>query len=221
MRDRIAGSMVAAALLVAFGCRGGAGNAGHNDRPSGSTAPSSAESPPPLVDSRGNRIPANPSEQAPPSAESGLQWTAPEGWIPEPPASSMRKAQYSLPPAPGDGEPGQCAIFYFGSGQGGDVRANIDRWAGQFTDASGGRPSPRITEGTASGMKVTKVVTEGTYTPSPMMGGDTTPKSGTLLLGAIVEGPDANWFFKCTGPKKTMEAQRKEFDALIDSIHSK
>jgi hypothetical protein len=131
----------------------------------------------------------------------------------------MRKAQYSLPPAAGDAEPGQCAVFYFGAGQGGEVRSNIDRWAGQFADAAGGHPSPEITEGKISGMKVTKVITEGTYTPSPMMGGDATPKPGSVLLGAIVERPEANWFFKCTGPKKTMEAHRKEFEALIDSIH--
>ena len=38
------------------------------------------------------------------------------------------------------------------------------------------------------------------------------------LLGAIVEGPDSNWFFKCTGPSKTMQAHRKEFDALVESV---
>ena len=70
-----------------------------------------------------------------------------------------------------------------------------------------------------AGMKVMKVTTSGTYTPSPMMGGDTTPRPDFVLLGAIVEGADANWFFKCTGPRKTMESRRKEFDALIESIH--
>jgi hypothetical protein len=78
-----------------------------------------------------------------------------------------------------------------------------------------------VTQSVVAGRKVLKVSMEGTYASSPMMGGDTAPKPGTLLLGAIVEGPDANWFFKCTGPKKTMEARRKEFDALIDSVHSR
>src|SRR5258705_543487 len=31
-----------------------------------------------------------------------------------------------------------------------------------------------------------KVTTEGTYTPSPMMGGDLTPRPGQMLLGAHV-----------------------------------
>jgi len=171
----------------------------------------------PLVDSRGNPVPGMPSAtQA--GAGGGLVWTKPASWNEEPPSSSMRKAQYSLPAAAGDPDPGQCAVFYFGAGQGGDIQGNVDRWASQFADAGGNHPAPKVTQGSVAGMKMMKVFTEGTYTPSPMMGGDLTPKPGQELLGAIVEGPDANWFFKCTGPKKTMESHRKEFDALIDSI---
>ncbi len=174
---------------------------------------------PPLVDSRGRPIPSSPGSDSPaPGAE--LAWTTPEGWRSEAPSSSMRRAQYSLPRAPGDPADGECAVFYFGPGQGGDVRANVDRWASQFTADAGGAPTPKMTETSVAGLKVLRVVLEGTYAPSPMMGGDTTPKPGTRLLGAIVQGPDANWFFKCTGPKKTMEARRGEFDAMIDSIHT-
>jgi hypothetical protein len=132
----------------------------------------------------------------------------------------MRKAQYALPAAAGDPEGGQCAVFYFGPGQGGDIQANIDRWASQLTDASGGHPTPTVAESNVGGRKVLKVSMEGTYTNSPMMGGDSAPKPGTLLLGAIVEGADANWFFKCTGPKKTMESRRQEFDSLIASVRA-
>ena len=187
--------------------------------PQGPARPSSGASIP-LVDSRGNLVPAMPS--ATPSGEGGgLLWTAPASWIEEPPASSMRKAQYSLPAVPGDAEPGQCAVFYFGAGQGGDVKGNVDRWASQFTNASGGHSTPTVTEGSVAGLKVLKVVTEGTYAPSATMGGDTTPKPGQMLLGAIVEGQDANWFFKCTGPKKTMESHRKAFDSLIETVRAR
>jgi hypothetical protein len=44
------------------------------------------------------------------------------------------------------------------------------------------------------------------------------PKPNQMLLGAIAKGPDANWFFKLTGPKATVEAQRSAFDALISSL---
>src|SRR5881296_2401429 len=63
-------------------------------------------SPIPLVDSRGRLVPAIPSAAPPQGGGAGLTWTTPSNWIEEPPASSMRKAQYSLPAAPGDSEPG-------------------------------------------------------------------------------------------------------------------
>ena len=178
-------------------------------------------SPPALVDSRGRPVPISPGGGASP-AQADLVWTAPEGWTSVPPSSSMRRAQYALSAAPGDAARGECAVFYFGPGQGGDIQANVDRWASQFkSETGGGSPAPSVTEGTVSGMKVLKVTIEGTYSPSPMMGGDLTPKPGSLLLGAIIEGPDSNWFFKCTGPKKTLEAHRNEFEAMIGSIHAR
>ena len=212
------------ASLIMMGCGGGAKEPAAPESPQGAPAQASAVvsqgSSIPLVDSRGNMVPGMPSA-APAEASGGLVWTVPSTWVEEPPASPMRKAQYSLPAAPGDPEPAQCAVFYFGAGQGGDIQGNVDRWAAQFADASGGHPKPTVTEGTVAGRKVMKVTTVGTYTPSPMMGGDLTPRPGQMLLGAIVEGPDSNWFFKCTGPKKTVEAHRKEFDDLIGSVRTR
>jgi hypothetical protein len=212
------------ALRILAGCGGGQGasspgaptSASVQQAPPSSAGPGSA---PPLVDSRGNRVPE--AEGAGPQGLAGkeLAWTVPPGWVTQVPSSSMRKAQYALPAAPGDSEAGQCAVFYFGPGQGGDVQANVERWATQFSAPAGGHPTPEESQATVSGMKVLKVGMEGTYNSSSMMGGESSPKPGTLLLGAIVEGPDANWFFKCTGPKKTMDSHRKEFDALIDSVH--
>jgi hypothetical protein len=41
---------------------------------------------------------------------------------------------------------------------------------------------------------------------------------GYMLLGAIVEGPDAPWFFKFTGPAATVEAQRDAFVGMMRSL---
>jgi len=158
-----------------------------------------------------------PAPEAAPAAGAELTWAVPKGWVTETPTSGMRKAQYAIPAAAGEAEGGQCAVFYFGPGQGGDIQSNVDRWATQFTLA-GGHPTPAITETMVAGRKVLKVTMEGTYNASTMTGGDAVPKPGTLLLGAIVEGPDSNWFFKCTGPSKTMQAHREEFDALVESV---
>jgi hypothetical protein len=39
-----------------------------------------------------------------------------------------------------------------------------------------------------------------------------------MLLGAIADGPDAQWFFRAIGPRATLEAQRAAFDRMIRSI---
>jgi hypothetical protein len=38
------------------------------------------------------------------------------------------------------------------------------------------------------------------------------------LLGAVAPGPDANWFFKLTGPDKTVTAQRDAFIGMVKSL---
>jgi hypothetical protein len=50
------------------------------------------------------------------------------------------------------------------------------------------------------------------------MGGGGQAKLGQMLLGAVAEGSDANWFFKLTGPQETVENQRGAFRAMMDSL---
>jgi hypothetical protein len=148
-----------------------------------------------------------------------LTWTVPKEWSLEPPKSAMRKAQYRLRAAPGDREDGECVVYYFGAGQGGDVKSNLDRWAAQFTGFGSNRP--KFSETKVGGLSISRAEVRGTYTPSPMMlggGPEPQPKPDYMLLGAIVPGPEANWFFKCTGPGKTMEANRAPFDSLLASV---
>jgi len=148
-----------------------------------------------------------------------LRWTAPKEWTEVTPSSQVRRAQYRLPAVSSDTEDGECVVYYFGAGQGGDVQANIQRWVAQFSGP--GSESPRTTEIKAGGLSASRVEVGGTYTPSPMsmMGGPAPqPKPGYILLGAIVRGPDSNWFFKCTGPEKTMKANSARFDALLGSL---
>ena len=140
------------------------------------------------------------------------------GYIQDGEITNFLSAQYRLPAAPGNKEDGECVVYYFGAGQGGDVKANLDRWASQFRGTS----PPKFSEMKGGALTISRAEAHGTYTPSPMsMGGgpDPEPRPDSMLLGAIVPGPDANWFFKCTGPEKTLEANRARFDALLASIH--
>lgn len=160
-------------------------------------------------------IPAPPPGTGP--SGQGLIWTTPPGWTAETPASAMRRAQYRIP---GSAGPGECAVFYFGPGEGGDAQSNAARWAGQFRRPDG-KPIGdgfKTREIKVGDIPVLMVEVTGTYVGG--MGG--TPsgpeRPNQMLLGAIAKGPDANWFFRATGPKATMEAQRSAFEGMIRSL---
>lgn len=148
----------------------------------------------------------------------GLLWTKPERWV----AGSdrpMRAATYRVPASSGDPEDGECAVFFFGPGQGGGVEANIDRWVGQFEQPDGKDSSSRLKRKTATiaGLEVTSIDLTGTYSGG-MVGGGGTTKPSFRLLGAIVAGPQAPIFFKFTGPVKTVAAAEKEFESMLKSL---
>jgi hypothetical protein len=126
----------------------------------------------------------------------------------------MRVATYVVPGARG-AEDGECAVFYFGPAQGGGVDDNVRRWERQFKDS----PSAKRDRRTVSGLTVTTVDIEGTYlNPGGGMMQSRGEKPGYRLLGAIVEAPEGNVFFKLTGPEATAQAARAGFDSLIASI---
>ncbi len=148
-----------------------------------------------------------------------LAWTVPKGWVSEPPSNPMRKAQYRVP---GPGGDAQLVVNYFGPGQGGDPMDNAVRWAEQFGQPGGGDPREAMTTQSldVGGIKVLEVETTGTYNGGSMMmgGSPPEPKPDWALLGAVAEGPDARWFFKLTGPKATVQAQRAAFFDMVKSL---
>lgn len=145
----------------------------------------------------------------------GMTCTVPKGWEVQTPSSTMRRAQYRVP---GTAGPGECVVFYFGPGQGGAAQANAARWASQFRVQGGGDPTSamKTRQLTTGNVKLMMVEVAGTYAGG--MGGTAVELPGYMLLGAIAEGPDANWFFKLTGPQKTVAAQRGAFEAMIRSL---
>jgi hypothetical protein len=160
-----------------------------------------------------------PSGELPPpegATAGGITWTVPGSWT-RGPGRPMRVATYEVPAAK-DAEAGQCAVFFFGRGQGGELDANVQRWAGQFKE----KPAPKRERRTAAGMPVTRVDVEGTYlNPGGGMMQSQGEKPGYRLLGAIVEGPEGNVFFKLTGPEATVDAAEAAFDGLLASLTRK
>lgn len=145
----------------------------------------------------------------------GLKWTAPQGWKMETGSRPMRVATYDIAAAPGDKDSAECAVYFFGEGQGGSIDANLERWKNQFR----GGPPAKIAKRTVHGLPVTTIDASGEYSG---MGGpmsqDKSVKTGYRLIGAIVEGPGGNVFFKFTGPAKTIGANQPKFDGLLNSV---
>jgi hypothetical protein len=133
--------------------------------------------------------------------------------------SPVRKAWYKVPATSPDTEKADVTVFYFGEHEGGDSEANIQRWIGQFGDDT--KPANiKRTERSANGMKQTTVEVEGTFKGSGMPGSAQAPKPNYRLLGAVVQTPVGSYFFKMSGPKKTVESARPGFFTLLDSVRS-
>lgn len=143
----------------------------------------------------------------------GVRWTVPARWTVAP-AKPMRAATYTIPGAAG-AENGECGVFYFGTGQGGGVEENLQRWVGQFEGAS----APKKSEKTINGMKVHLISVSGTYlAPSGPMMQSQGKKPAWSLSGAIVEAPEGNVFFKCVGPTAVIQKAQPEIDELLKSV---
>jgi len=208
-----------------------------SDAPSPQASTSTTKvAPPPLVSARAGETavlpPGHPTVEGaaaqapmlPPVPEgagvgdAALAWTVPSGWIVEKPTSPLRRAQYKVPGSAGDGE---CVVFYFGPGQGGDPTSNAQRWGDQFTqdDGSPGSGSMKISTIDVGGLQVFLVEVAGTYKGGmTMTAAPAVAKPGYRLLGAVAPGPDANWYFKFTGPDKTVSDQREAFTLMVRSL---
>lgn len=154
------------------------------------------------------------SEQqgGPSVSAASVRWTAPARWETKP-AGGMRAATYIIPAAEGDSEPAECAVFV---NLGGGVEANVTRWIAQF-EKTDGEPSQK--KETINELPVTIVEVGGTYKGGgPMIGQPNMSKTGYRLLGAIVEGPEGDIFFKLTGPAKTVAAAQAEFQEMLKSL---
>jgi hypothetical protein len=142
-----------------------------------------------------------------------ITWVDPPAFKRVPPSNPMRKAAFVVPRAAGDGDDGELTVFYFGPGQGGSIDANVDRWVKQFGEVKPGDVKRADRE--ANGLRQHTVELEsGSF--SGMGGGK--PKENFGLLGGIVETPSGVYFFKLTGPTKTVKQAKPDFYKLLDSI---
>lgn len=149
----------------------------------------------------------------------GVWWSVPGRWSAQA-ERPMRIATYAVPAAPGDQEDGECAFFFFGTGEGGDIKANVARWQAQFEGVDGKPAALNEQKAMIKGFSVTTVSVAGAYLSSmgPMFQAGAVKKPGYRMLGAIIEAPEGNVFIKFTGPEKTVAAAEKEFQGMLESL---
>lgn len=166
-----------------------------------------------------SRTPA-PDERPVQPPSGPLTFTAQEGWIEEPPSSSMRAAQYRLPGPQGEPE-ATVVVFYFGAAGGGGFEANVARWASQFEQPDGAPSLSRARESSrrVGGMGVREVAFEGTYVAETFPGsGQRVRNEDWALRGAMIEAPVGPYYARLLGPKDAVERSEPSFRAFIGAL---
>jgi len=141
-----------------------------------------------------------------------FSFKASDAWV-KAPSSPMVKAAFHH----GKKDGPLLKFYHFGKGQGGGVKANLDRWKGQFQGETKVTPE----EKTYEKQKVTIVTMTGTYLVGPPFGGNKVATPNYMLLGAIIPHPGGDVFLKMTAPETDLKKVIADFEKLIASAFPK
>jgi len=148
---------------------------------------------------------------------------APKNWSPVKPANQMRAAQWTVaPPKPEKDAPelapGEVVVFYFGPGQGGGPKDNLERWRRLMTAPDGSQVQGEASQRDVAGMRVHEIVLYGTYAAGmPRPGFKPTLKPNQGFVGVVIETSEGNVFLRFTGPKELVKAQLADFEKWLDT----
>jgi hypothetical protein len=148
-----------------------------------------------------------------------MKFTVPSKWLPEPAGNPARVGQWTVPPLHGEGEAGEVVVFFFGPGIGGTTKDNIESWIGTMVKAEGQPAAAEVKNHQTGDFKISQVVIFGTYNevvPLPGVPPRLRPNFG--LLGAVVESPKGNVYWRFTGPEPLITASIPLFNKIIDSV---
>jgi len=148
-----------------------------------------------------------------------LKFTIPSKWQIEPVESPARGGQWRVPPLHDGGEGGEVVAFYFGPGIGGSAEENIGAWIGTMFNAEGHPAAAERKHHETGGHKISQVVIFGTYNQVVSLPGvppEHRPNYG--LLGAVIENPQGNIYWRFTGPEPLITANLPLFNKVVDSV---
>jgi len=141
----------------------------------------------------------------------------PASWTPRTPSSTMRLAEYVVPPTAAAGT-AEVVVYFFGKGQGGNVDANLARWKAQFSSPDGS-PVPETVKRDASGeFPITFAEYLGTYRRGIGSGSADSVRTGQALLAGIAETPRGTLFFQLFGSAARVAAERELFMTFVKGL---
>ncbi len=152
-----------------------------------------------------------------------LRSRAPADWKAGEPANRFRAYEFKIPKAAGDEHDADLVIFYFGEGQGGTAADNVKRWKGMFQPPEGKTVDEvsKLEKMKVSDADVTYLDIHGTYLHKerpfdPAAKVDKRPHY--RMIGVVFESKKGPYFMRLTGPAKTVEKHKKEFDDWLKAF---
>jgi len=145
----------------------------------------------------------------------------PDGWTSVTPGNSLRSGQLSLAPSEGDTKPGEVIIFFVGPNEKG-IEDSLSRWASQF-EAKYGDPIRKEDmnrqDFRSNTLKMIMVNFSGTMGRFEEIGvGEVPMRENWACTAGVVDTPSGPFFFKGTGPVKTMTDQLPNFKKFLQSL---
>jgi len=142
----------------------------------------------------------------------------PKSWARTKPASSIVEHEFLVKEGEGDDAPTARVTMM---AAGGDVKANIDRWKGQF--AGGNAAAQKSEEKKIGKWDVHVVDLSGNFKETmgggPFSGGKVVERTNYAMLGAILVHPEGRkYFVKMTGPADLVKANREGFIQMFDGL---
>jgi hypothetical protein len=150
-------------------------------------------------------------------ADDRLKLQLSSSWKQVKPRSRIIEREFVVPPAEGERVPGRLTMMQSGGG----VKANIERWKGQFTPTpnTGSEQEVAVDELEVAGLRVHVVDLSGTFLDQPGPFAPGIKRPGYRMLGAIIETEEVgDYYVKFYGPAATVEAHREAFDQMVQSL---
>lgn len=147
-------------------------------------------------------------------ADGKVTLVAPAAWEKREPKTNIVEYEFFAPAAEGDENGARVTVM----GAGGGVKANVDRWIGQFSQPDGSSTADKTFQdkSTVGDAEVIVVDISGTYKDQMGPFAPATQRENYRMIAGIVsvkEGGD--YFIKMYGPRKTIEAQAEAFKKMM------